>query len=118
MQFQLKCVRDVIFCSYWIDFLFIGVIKILVTRLTSLSKMTSSFWNCVLFILTQREKVKLVCATLNEGYLRATHRDCRSTKPLRLFSGNLPAMFNIFRNWLFIIFALLLKHFYCIFLIL
>ena len=84
--------------------------------------MASSLWNWLLFTLIHRDKVKWVCATLNEGYLRAGNRgskqifnqnftyqpsmkrrifwtvfstvflDCRST---RLFSGNLPAMFVI-----------------------
>ena len=88
--------------------------------------MTSSIWNWLLFTLIQRDKVKWVCVTLNEGYLRPANRgsnnlqifnqsitdqpsmkrriflvclfycfflDCRSTNLLRLFSGNLPAMF-------------------------
>ena len=87
-----------------------------------LSKRTSSLWNWLFFILFQRDKVKWVCAALTEGYARAANIinrkwnilkiqqlsilkifffglflspsfwDCRSTKPLRLLSGNLPAM--------------------------
>ena len=36
--------------------------------------MTSSLWNWLLFTLIQRDKVKWVCVTLNEGYLRAANR--------------------------------------------
>ena len=123
------------------SFLFMRVIKFFGhTWLTSLSKMTSSLWNWVLFTLIQRDKVKWVCITLNEGYYRAANRgsknlyrflikiehislqwkaeyfwsvfftvflDCRSTKLLRLFSGNLPAMFLVLytreRIWILLI---------------
>ena len=89
--------------------------------------MTSSLWNWLLFTLIQGDKVKSVCVTLNECYLRAANSsgnklnrflieitshplvfclflllsfwDCRSTKLLRLFSGNLPAMFTIFASF-------------------
>ena len=44
------------------------------TWLTSLSEMTSSLWNWLLFALIQRDKVKWVCVTLNEGYLRSANR--------------------------------------------
>ena len=44
------------------------------TWLTSLSKLTSSIWNWLLFTLIQRDKVKWVCVTLNEGYLRSANR--------------------------------------------
>ena len=44
------------------------------TWLTSLSKMTSSLWNWLLFSLIQRDKVKSGCVTLNESYLRAANR--------------------------------------------
>ena len=54
-------------------FLFIRVIKFLVTRLTSLSKLTSSLWSWLLFTLIERDEVKWVCVTLNEGYLRAAN---------------------------------------------
>ena len=36
--------------------------------------MTSSLWNWLLFTLIQRDKVKWVCVTLNEGYLRSANR--------------------------------------------
>ena len=36
--------------------------------------MTSSVWNWLLFTLIQRDKVKWVCVTLNEGYLRSANR--------------------------------------------
>ena len=36
--------------------------------------MTSSIWNWHLFTLIQRDKVKWVCVTLNEGYLRSANR--------------------------------------------
>ena len=57
-----------VFCSFaWLIFW---------SHLTySLSKMTSSFWNWLLFTLIQRDKVKWVCVTLNEGYLRSANRD-------------------------------------------
>ena len=58
------------------------------------------------FIYFNSEKVIWVCVTLNEGFLRAANKgsfclnftvfwDCRSTKLLRLFSGNLPDMFRV-----------------------
>ena len=56
------------------SFLFMRVIKFLVSWLTSLSKMTSSLWNWLLFTLIRRDKVKWVCVTLNEGYLRSANR--------------------------------------------
>ena len=57
------------------SFLFLRVIKIFGhTWLTSLSKMTSSIWNWLLFTLIERDKVKWVCVTLNEGYLRSANR--------------------------------------------
>ena len=36
--------------------------------------MTSSLWNWLLFTLIQRDKVKWVCVTLNECYLRSANR--------------------------------------------
>ena len=36
--------------------------------------MTSSLWNWLLFTFIQRDKVKWVCVTLNEGYQRAANR--------------------------------------------
>ena len=36
--------------------------------------MTSSLWNWLLFTLIQRDKVKWVCVTLNEGYLISANR--------------------------------------------
>ena len=44
------------------------------TWLTSLSKTTSSLWNWLWFTLMQRDKVKWVCVTRNEGYLRSANR--------------------------------------------
>ena len=48
------------------------------TWLASLSKMTSSLWNWLLFSLIQRDKVKWACVTLNEGYLRAANRGSKN----------------------------------------
>ena len=42
MQFQLKCVRDVIFRFFFERVFFICVIKVLITWLTSLTNLTSS----------------------------------------------------------------------------
>ena len=109
------------------SFLFIFVIKFLVTRDFPHSKVTSSLWNW-LRTLIQRDKVKWMRVTLNKGYLIAATRgsnnlyrffikncnilslqwkdffglslftvfwDCRFTNLLRLFSGNLAAMFAV-----------------------
>ena len=59
-------VEQVFFCS--IAWLIFGH-----TWLTSPSKMTS-LWNWLLFILIERDKIKRVCVTLNEGYLTAANR--------------------------------------------
>ena len=49
------------------------------TWLTSLSKMTSSLWNWLLFTLIQRHKVnKWVFFTLNDGYLTAANRGSKN----------------------------------------
>ena len=56
------------------SFLFIRVIKCLVTLDLPHSKMTSSLWSWFLFTLIQRDKFKWVCVTLNEGYLRSANR--------------------------------------------
>ena len=55
-------------------FLFIRVIKFLVTLDLPHSKMTSSLLNWLLFTLIQKDKVKWVCVTLNEDYWRAANR--------------------------------------------
>ena len=60
------------------SFLFMRVLKFLVTLDTSLSRMTSSIWNWLLFTLIQRDKVKWVCVTLNEGYLRSANRGSKN----------------------------------------
>ena len=69
MQFELKCVCDVIYRSFFVHSREIFGH----TWLTWLSKMTSSLWNWLLFSLIQRDKVKWVYLTLNEGYLRAAN---------------------------------------------
>ena len=73
-QFQLKCVRDVLSQSYWSELVYSPDYFSGHTWLISLSKMTSSLWNWVFFTLIQRDDVKWMCATLNEGYLRAANR--------------------------------------------
>ena len=61
------------------SFLFLRVINFLVTRdLPHSQKMTSSLWNWLLFTLIQRVKVKWVCVTLIEGYLRGTNRGSKN----------------------------------------
>ena len=107
------------------SFLFIRVKKFLVTRdLPHSQKWLPRSKIDFYFTLIQRDKVKWLCVTLIGGYLRALNRsslrinkflikiksqrlkkaifwsvsswDCRSTKLLWLFSGNLPAMFYLF----------------------
>ena len=66
------------FCSFaWLSFW---------SHLTylPLSKMISSLWNWLLFTLIQRDKVKWVCVTLNEGYLRSANRGSKRIKNWRL----------------------------------
>ena len=48
------------------------------TWLTSLTKMISSLSSWLLFTLIQRDKVKWMCVTLNEGYLRAANRGSKN----------------------------------------
>ena len=48
--------------------------------------MTSSLWNWLLFTLIQRDKIKWVCVTLNEGYLRSAKR---GTNNLHIFNQNI-----------------------------
>ena len=75
MQFQLNCVRYVIFHSFWSEFF--------------CSFAWFSFWSRVAYLtlkndflalkltflyLIQRDKVSWMCVTLNEGFLRAANR--------------------------------------------
>ena len=55
-------------------FLFMRVIKFLVILDLPHSQKWLSIWNWLLFTLIQRDKVKWVCVTLNEGYLRSANR--------------------------------------------
>ena len=76
------------------------------TWLTSLSKMTSSIWNWLLFTLIQRDKVKWVCVTLNEGYLRSANRGSNN---IQIFNQNItdqPSMKRRFFWCLFYCFRL------------
>ena len=74
---QLSVVR-VFFCSFaWLNFW---------SHLTYLTlKMTYSLWNWLLFTFFQRDKVKSVCVTLNEGYWRAAKRQ---QKLIQIFNQN------------------------------
>ena len=60
-----------VFCS-------IRVIKFLVTLDLPHSQKWLPDWNWLLFTLIQRDKVKWVCVTLNEGYLRAANRGSKN----------------------------------------
>ena len=78
-QFQLNCMCDVIFRSQWSEFFCSCAWLNFWSHLTySLSKMTFSLWNWLLFTLFQRDKVKWVCVTLTEGYLRAANRGSKN----------------------------------------
>ena len=69
-SFTVACVTSYLSLS-GASFMFIRVIKFLVTRDLPHSKMTSWLWN---WFFLQRDKVKWMCVTLNEGYLRAAKR--------------------------------------------
>ena len=48
--------------------------------------MSSSLWNWLLFTLIQRDKVKWVCVTLNEGYLRPANSGSNN---IQIFNQNI-----------------------------
>ena len=70
-------VREVIFHSKWSE-LFIRVIKFLLTHDLPHSQKWLPLWNCILFTLIQRAKVKWLCITLNEGYLGGANRGSKN----------------------------------------
>ena len=69
MQFQLNCVRDVIFRSWWSEFFCSFAWLIFWSHLTYLTlKNDFLTLKLTLFTLIQRDKVRWACFTLNEGY--------------------------------------------------
>ena len=81
MQFHLKCVRDFIFVervffysiawfNFWSHLTYLTHKNDfeLWNWLTLNFEISHSLWNWLLFTLIQRDKVKWVCVTLNEGY--------------------------------------------------